>query len=212
MAPRDITPMIRQYLEIKGQHPDAILFFRLGDFYEMFFEDARVGSRELDIALTSRDKGQKDSIPLCGVPYFAAETYISKLLQKGYKVALCDQVEDAKQAKGIVLEKCHRLEKPIDFEKEVSAPAVNKRPPPFTLMPKRGGAMGKVKVVDLKDVPGERRDPPRTSWILVSPNQRPTCSCAHPVRWKTRITGDSGGMLFGSSSIESYVHVRPGAL
>jgi DNA mismatch repair protein MutS len=74
----------------------------MGDFYEMFFEDARVGSRELDIALTSRDKGQKDSVPLCGVPYFAAETYISKLLQKGYKVALCDQVEDPKLAKGIV--------------------------------------------------------------------------------------------------------------
>jgi DNA mismatch repair protein MutS len=94
--------MIKQYLQIKSQYPDAILFFRMGDFYEMFFEDARVGSRELDIALTSRDKGQKDSIPLCGVPHFAAETYISKLLQKGYKVALCDQVEDPKLAKGIV--------------------------------------------------------------------------------------------------------------
>ena len=94
--------MIKQYLQIKSQYPDAILFFRMGDFYEMFFEDARVGSRELDIALTSRDKGQKDSVPLCGVPHFAAETYISKLLQKGYKVALCDQVEDPKLAKGIV--------------------------------------------------------------------------------------------------------------
>ncbi len=94
--------MIKQYLQIKSQHPDAILFFRMGDFYEMFFEDARVGSRELDIALTSRDKGQKDSVPLCGVPHFAVETYISKLLQKGYKVALCDQVEDPRFAKGIV--------------------------------------------------------------------------------------------------------------
>ncbi len=94
--------MIKQYLQIKSQYPDAILFFRMGDFYEMFFEDARVGSRELDIALTSRDKGQKDSVPLCGVPHFAAEAYISKLLQKGYKVALCDQVEDPKLAKGIV--------------------------------------------------------------------------------------------------------------
>jgi DNA mismatch repair protein MutS len=94
--------MIKQYLQIKSQYPDAILFFRMGDFYEMFFEDARVGSRELDIALTSRDKGQKDSVPLCGVPHFAAETYISKLLQKGYKVALCDQVEDPRLAKGIV--------------------------------------------------------------------------------------------------------------
>jgi DNA mismatch repair protein MutS len=102
MTTKPLTPMIKQYLQIKSQYPDAILFFRMGDFYEMFFEDARVGSRELDIALTSRDKGQKDSIPLCGVPHFAAETYISKLLQKGYKVALCDQVEDPKLAKGIV--------------------------------------------------------------------------------------------------------------
>jgi len=94
--------MIKQYLQIKSQYPDSVLFFRMGDFYEMFFEDAQVASKELDIALTSRDKGQKDSVPLCGVPYFAAETYISKLLQKGYKVALCDQVEDPKLAKGIV--------------------------------------------------------------------------------------------------------------
>jgi len=94
--------MIKQYLQVKSQYPDSILFFRMGDFYEMFFEDAQVASKELDIALTSRDKGQKDSVPLCGVPYFAAEAYISKLLQKGYKVALCDQVEDPKFAKGIV--------------------------------------------------------------------------------------------------------------
>ncbi len=99
---KPLTPMIKQYLQIKSQYPDSILFFRMGDFYEMFFEDAQVASRELDIALTSRDKGQKDSVPLCGVPYFAAETYISKLLQKGYKVAICDQVEDPKLAKGIV--------------------------------------------------------------------------------------------------------------
>jgi DNA mismatch repair protein MutS len=102
MVTRPITPMIKQYLQIKSQYPDALLFFRLGDFYEMFFEDAQVASKELDIALTSRDKGQKDGVPLCGVPYFAAEAYISKLLQKGYKVALCDQIEDPRFAKGIV--------------------------------------------------------------------------------------------------------------
>ncbi|MGQ9509606.1 MAG: DNA mismatch repair protein MutS [Thermodesulfobacteriota bacterium] len=99
---KPITPMIKQYLQIKSQYPDAILFFRMGDFYEMFFEDAQVASKELEITLTSRDKGDKDQIPLCGVPYFTAETYISKLLQKGYKVALCEQVEDPKGAKGIV--------------------------------------------------------------------------------------------------------------
>ncbi|MGB9628121.1 MAG: DNA mismatch repair protein MutS [Thermodesulfobacteriota bacterium] len=102
MTTKSITPMIKQYLQIKSQYPDSILFFRMGDFYEMFFEDARIASKELNIALTSRDKSQKESVPLCGVPYFSAETYISKLLQKGYKVALCDQVEDPRFAKGIV--------------------------------------------------------------------------------------------------------------
>ena len=99
---KSLTPAIKQYLQIKSQYPDSILFFRMGDFYEMFFEDAHVGSKELDIALTSRNKGQQDGVPLCGFPYHAAETYISKLLQKGYKVAICEQVEDPKLAKGIV--------------------------------------------------------------------------------------------------------------
>lgn len=102
MNKTNLTPMIKQYLQIKSQYPDAIVFFRMGDFYEMFFEDAYIASKELDITLTSRDKGQKDSVPLCGVPYFTAETYISRLLQKGYKVALCDQIEDPRFAKGIV--------------------------------------------------------------------------------------------------------------
>ena len=99
---KSLTPMVKQYLEIKSQYPDAILFYRIGDFYEMFFEDAQVGSKELDIVLTSRDKGNKDSVPLCGVPHHAADTYITKLLEKGYKVAVCEQVEDPKVAKGIV--------------------------------------------------------------------------------------------------------------
>jgi len=112
MASRDITPMIRQYLEIKGQHPDAILFFRLGDFYEMFFEDARVASRILDIALTSRDKENEDAVPMCGVPYHAAFGYISKLLDNGFKVAICEQVEDPKLAKGIVRREVIRVVTP----------------------------------------------------------------------------------------------------
>ena len=99
---KSLTPMVKQYLEIKSQYPDAILFYRIGDFYEMFFEDAHVGSKELDIVLTSRDKGNKDSVPLCGVPHHAADTYITRLLEKGYKVAVCEQVEDPKIAKGIV--------------------------------------------------------------------------------------------------------------
>jgi len=87
---------------MKSEYPDAILFFRMGDFYEMFLEDAEIASRELEIALTSRDKGQKDSIPLCGVPWHSSQPYISKLIRKGYKVAICEQVEDPKDAKGLV--------------------------------------------------------------------------------------------------------------
>jgi len=98
------TPMMRQYREIKAQYPDAILFFRLGDFYEMFEDDARLAAAELDITLTSRDKGkdEADRIPMCGVPYHSSEAYIARLLAKGIKVAICEQTEDPAQAKGIV--------------------------------------------------------------------------------------------------------------
>jgi DNA mismatch repair protein MutS len=95
------TPMIEQYLEIKNQYQDAILMFRLGDFYEMFFDDAKIASQELEIVLTSRDGGCS-KVPMCGVPYHAVNNYISRLINKGHKVAICDQVEDPKAAKGIV--------------------------------------------------------------------------------------------------------------
>ncbi|MDU2066301.1 MAG: DNA mismatch repair protein MutS [Sporomusaceae bacterium] len=96
------TPMLEQYLAVKEQHKEEILFFRLGDFYEMFFDDAKVASRELEITLTGRDGGGGNRIPMCGVPYHAADNYIAKLIAKGYKVAICEQVEDPKAAKGIV--------------------------------------------------------------------------------------------------------------
>jgi DNA mismatch repair protein MutS len=97
-----ITPMMQQYLQIKERYRDAILFFRLGDFYEMFFEDAQTAAKILDIALTSRNKNEDSSVPLCGVPYHSAEPYIQKLLDAGHKVAVCEQVEDPKTAKGVV--------------------------------------------------------------------------------------------------------------
>src|ERR1700758_1937070 len=87
------TPMIKQYLKIKKQYPDTMLFFRLGDFYEMFFEDAEVASKILGIALTSRNKSEKNPVPLCGVPYHSVEPYIAKLVEHGHKVAICEQVE-----------------------------------------------------------------------------------------------------------------------
>ncbi|GMB08375.1 DNA mismatch repair protein MutS [Thermolongibacillus altinsuensis] len=96
------TPMIQQYLAIKAQYKDAFLFFRLGDFYEMFFEDAIKASQELEITLTSRDGGGEERVPMCGVPYHSAAMYIERLIEKGYKVAICEQVEDPKTAKGVV--------------------------------------------------------------------------------------------------------------
>ncbi len=105
------TPMIEQYLEIKEQHRDAILFFRLGDFYEMFFEDAQVASRELDIVLTARDGGD-GKVPMCGIPYHAMNNYISRLISRGYKIAICEQVEDPREAKGIVKREVIRIVTP----------------------------------------------------------------------------------------------------
>lgn len=100
MAP--LTPMMKQYFQIKENYPDAILFFRLGDFYEMFFEDAITASRELDIVLTGRDCGQEERAPMCGVPFHAAEQYLTRLVNKGYKVAICEQLENPTQVKGMV--------------------------------------------------------------------------------------------------------------
>jgi len=97
-----LTPMMQQYMEIKERYKDCILFFRLGDFYEMFFSDAEIASRELEITLTGRDCGLEERAPMCGVPYHAAHNYISRLIAKGYKVAICDQMEDPATAKGIV--------------------------------------------------------------------------------------------------------------
>ena len=98
----ELSPMMRQYFEIKEKHNDSILFFRLGDFYEMFFEDAKVASEELDLVLTGKDCGQEERAPMCGVPYHSCEGYISRLIARGYKVAICEQVEDPAKTKGIV--------------------------------------------------------------------------------------------------------------
>jgi len=90
----ELTPMMRQYMDIKRQHEDCILLYRLGDFYEMFFEDAKTVSRELELTLTGRDCGLEERAPMCGVPFHSAEGYIARLIQKGYKVAVCEQMED----------------------------------------------------------------------------------------------------------------------
>ncbi|MBE6722300.1 MAG: DNA mismatch repair protein MutS [Ruminococcaceae bacterium] len=98
----NLSPMMKQYFDIKKQYPDTILFFRLGDFYEMFYDDAKLASRELDLTLTGRDCGQEERAPMCGVPFHSYETYLAKLVAKGYKVAICEQMEDPALAKGLV--------------------------------------------------------------------------------------------------------------
>ena len=110
-----LTPMMQQYLAVKDENPDAILFFRLGDFYEMFFDDALLASRELEITLTRREASLEEKAPMCGVPYHVASSYISKLIDKGYKVAICDQVEDPKLAKGIVKREVTQIITPGTF-------------------------------------------------------------------------------------------------
>ena len=98
----EFSPMMQKYLETKEQYKDCILFYRLGDFYEMFFDDAITASRELELTLTGKDCGQEERAPMCGIPHHAAETYIARLIAKGYKVAICEQLQDPKEAKGIV--------------------------------------------------------------------------------------------------------------
>jgi DNA mismatch repair protein MutS len=114
MKVKEPTPMMQQYLSMKDKHPDCILFFRLGDFYEMFHEDARLVSSLLSLTLTSRDKGvpEEDRVPMCGVPYHSAEGYIAKLIQKGYRVAICEQTEDPALAKGLVKRDVVRIMSP----------------------------------------------------------------------------------------------------
>ncbi|MBQ4089258.1 MAG: DNA mismatch repair protein MutS [Clostridia bacterium] len=107
-----LTPMMLQYLSIKEQNPEAILFFRLGDFYEMFFEDAKLVSRELELTLTGKDCGLPERAPMCGVPFHAADIYIGKLIEKGYKVAICEQTEDPALAKGLVKREVIRVVSP----------------------------------------------------------------------------------------------------
>ena len=121
-SPAD-TPLMRQYLEVKDKHPDALVLFRLGDFYEMFFEDAVMGSRLLDLTLTTRDKGKEDAVPMCGVPHHAARGYIAKLTELGHRVVMVEQVEDPRLAKGLVKREVARIITPgVVLDDEVLDP------------------------------------------------------------------------------------------
>ena len=98
-----VTPMMQQYLDIKAQHPNDILFFRLGDFYEMFFDDAKTVSQELELVLTGKYCGLSERAPMCGIPFHSCESYIARLVNKGYKVAICEQMTDPSESKGLVV-------------------------------------------------------------------------------------------------------------
>ncbi len=102
MAEQAVSPMMQQYFEIKNQHPNEILFYRVGDFYEMFYDDALTASRELELTLTGKNCGKEERAPMCGVPFHSYETYMARLIAKGYKVAICEQMEDPALAKGLV--------------------------------------------------------------------------------------------------------------
>ncbi len=137
----DMTPMLKQYLMIKGEHPDAILFFRLGDFYEMFFDDAKTASRILGITLTSRGSYNGQKVPMCGVPHHSARSYIARLIESGWKVAICEQIEDPKVSKGIVKREVIRVVTPgsvieegeVDKESNVYMAAISGKESPYGL-------------------------------------------------------------------------------
>ena len=107
-----LSPMMQEYLKTKEEYKDCILFYRLGDFYEMFFDDALLVTKELELTLTGKDCGLKERAPMCGIPYHAAETYINRLIERGHKVAICEQVEDPKKAKGLVKREVIRIVTP----------------------------------------------------------------------------------------------------
>lgn len=108
----EVSPMMQHYLQTKEQYKDCILFYRLGDFYEMFFDDAIMVSKELELTLTGKNCGLEERAPMCGVPFHAADSYINRLVSNGHKVAICEQMEDPKQAKGIVKREVIRVVTP----------------------------------------------------------------------------------------------------
>src|SRR6201994_3669589 len=140
------TPLMRQYNSLKQQVPHALLMFRLGDFYELFFEDAVVAARDLEITLTARNKEKGNAIPMCGVPYHAAEGYISRLIQKGHRVAICDQMEDASQAKKLVKREVTRVVTPGTA---MDANLVRSHENNFLAAVARSGALSAVAHVDI---------------------------------------------------------------
>jgi len=146
MTSDKLTPMLRQYAAIKQEHPDVILMFRLGDFYEMFGDDAKTAAKELEITLTSRDAGRSGRMPMCGVPYHSVDRYVARLISRGYRVAICDQVEDPKVAKGLVKRQVTRVVTPgTILEDSMLEPGANN----YLAAPARVGDTCGLAVVDI---------------------------------------------------------------
>ena len=114
------TPMMQQYLAVKKEYEDAILFYRIGDFYEMFFDDAKIASKELDLVLTGKNAGVEERVPMCGIPHHAAAAYIPRLVSRGFKVAICEQTQDPKEAVGLVTRDVIRVITPGTVMQEIS--------------------------------------------------------------------------------------------
>lgn len=150
----EMTPMMKQYLEIKKQHENCILFFRLGDFYEMFFDDAKTASQELELVLTGRDCGLEERAPMCGVPFHSYESYVARLVAKGYKVAICEQTEDPAQAQGLVKRDVVRIITPGTVIEGQYARREQEQLPLFAVS-RRGRGGGRALLLRLLD----RRNP-----------------------------------------------------
>lgn len=131
----ELTPMMRQYLALKEENPDALLFFRLGDFYELFFEDAKTASRELELTLTGRDCGLAERAPMCGVPWHAADGYVARLIARGYKVAIAEQTEDPAQTKTLVRREVVRVVTPGTVSDSGSLPQKENNFIPAPILP-----------------------------------------------------------------------------
>ena len=184
-----VTPAMRQYLDAKRQHRDAIVFFRMGDFYEMFYEDALTASRALELTLTSRSKDAGgNGIPMCGVPYHAADGYLARLVRKGFRVAICEQVEDPRKAKGLVKREVVRVVSPGTLTDTAYLEA---REPSFLMAIVPGRRHAHAAPRRRPHRAGAR--PPTTWWARRSWTSRPASSAppstaARPAcrRWPTR--------------------------
>ncbi|MGE4491683.1 MAG: DNA mismatch repair protein MutS [Syntrophotalea sp.] len=168
------TPMMRQYMEIKAQYPDAILFFRLGDFYEMFMEDAVTASRILDITLTSRNKGSAEEVPLCGIPYHSCQPYVAKLVEAGRKVAICEQVEDPKVAKGIVRREVVRVITPgLVVDSDTLTPNENNFLAAVSLADKKGCGVAVLDITtgEFRVTQAEGCDAARSELVSLQPRE-----------------------------------------